>query len=304
MLGNIQDSDIKLLRIFYVIAQCGGFSAAQAQLNLSQSAISTQMAQLEVRLGCRLCERGRGNFALTPEGEAVLRSSEKLFAALEDFRTDVAESQGRLTGELRLGLIDNTVTHENPVIRNAIAEFSAVAPGVSINIYVGDAVELEQQILDGRLHIAIGLFHHALESLEYLPLMDEQHMLYCANNHRFFHASDAELSDKDMRNAEYVSWGYIDTLYRWEPQLVFNEAAASPYTEGVAYLILSGRYIGYLPSHYAEFWVKQGHMRALKPETMQRSSPFSLIKRKSTRLSSVSSLFVAKLGLELQEDKS
>ena len=47
MLGLVQDADIRLLRVFHTIAECGGFSRAQAKLNLSQSAISTHMTQLQ-----------------------------------------------------------------------------------------------------------------------------------------------------------------------------------------------------------------------------------------------------------------
>ena len=192
MLGSLSDSDIKLLRIFYVIAQCGGFSAAQAQLNLSQSAISARMAQLEARLGCRLCERGRGIFKLTTEGSAVILASNKLFAALEDFRAEIAEAQGSVTGELRLGIIDNSVTHEDDRVRKAIAGFAVAAPNARISIFVGGAVELEQQVLDNRLHLAIGLFHHRLEGLEYTPLFSEEHMLYCAPAHPLFEMPDGK----------------------------------------------------------------------------------------------------------------
>ena len=300
MLGQIHDSDIKLLRIFQVIAECGGFSAAEAQLNVSQSAISTQMAQLEVRLGCRLCERGRGNFELTEDGIAVLEASEKLFAALEDFRNDVAEARGRLTGELRLGLIDNTVTHEDSRIRDAIAAFSEAAPDARINIYVGGAVELEQQVLDGRLHIAVGLFHHQLESIDYIPLFDEEHLLYCARKHPFFTRDDDAITEEEFGKAGYVTWGYVEGLDGWEAPFSFNEVAASPYIEGVTYLILSGKYLGYLPTHYADLWQQRGELRALLPTRLRRSFGFCLVKRKSGRLSNLSRLFLDKLGVNAE----
>ena len=82
VLGSIQDADIRLLRIFHTIAVCGGFSRAQAKLNLSQSSISTHMSELETRMGTRLCERGHGTFELTDDGRAVLMAAEKLFAAV------------------------------------------------------------------------------------------------------------------------------------------------------------------------------------------------------------------------------
>ncbi len=311
LLGSVQDADIKLLRMFYVIAKCGGFSAAQAQLNMSQSAISTQMATLEARLDCRLCERGRGVFKLTNHGKAVLRASEKLFGALEDFRADVAESQGRLTGELRLGLIDNSVTHSNSLIRDTISRFVAVATEARISIYVGGAVELEQQILDDRLHLAIGLFHHRIESIDYMQLMEEEHVLYCANSHPFFGMDDSELDANALRSTRYVSWGYGEGLHEWQPPFTFNDVASSPYIEGVAYLILSGGYVGYLPTHYAQNWVRDGLMRPILEEKTHRSTPMSLIKRKSARASRLMRAFLEELdavaskqGLSLPRSES
>lgn len=298
MLGSLQDHDIKLLRMFYVIAQCRGFSAAQAQLNLSQSAISTRMAQLEARLGCRLCERGRGAFKLTNHGKAVLRASEKLFGALEDFREEVAESQGQLTGELRLGLIDNSVTHDNSIIQDAIAGFARLAPEARVRIYVGDAIELEQQVLDERLHLGIGLFHHRLELLDYTPLFNEENVLYCSRSHEFFELDDRDISAEKLKEARYASWGHGENLPDWQPPFSLSEVASSPYIEGVAHLILSGCYIGYLPTHYADIWVRRRLMRPLFPGKSLRSAEFSLIRRKSARISRLMNGFLQQLGID------
>ncbi|WP_238039513.1 LysR family transcriptional regulator, partial [Psychrobacter sp. Ps6] len=65
----ITDVDLKLLQIFKVIVDCGGFSAAQFKLNMHQSTISTKMSQLETRLGLNLCHRGRRGFQLTHDGD-------------------------------------------------------------------------------------------------------------------------------------------------------------------------------------------------------------------------------------------
>ncbi len=302
MLAALQDTDIKLLRMFYVIAQCGGFSAAQAQLNLSQSAISTRMAQLETRLSCRLCERGRGSFRLTGDGKAVIRASEKLFAALEDFRADVAESQGTPSGELRLGIIDNSVTHDDDSIRRAIAHFAATTPGGTLRIVVGGAVELEQQVLDNRLHLAIGLFHHSLESLVYRPLYSEEHILYCARTHPLFDTPDDEITAEQLSDARYATWGYGEGLPGWEPPYEFKEVASSPHVEGVAYLILSGAFIGYLPSHYAKLWVAEESIRPIRPSETWRSVDFSLVRKRSMRTTPLMKIFLDGLGVPDDED--
>lgn len=47
MLRNVTDLDLRLLRIFACVVKCGGFTAAQAELNMSQSNISMHIASLE-----------------------------------------------------------------------------------------------------------------------------------------------------------------------------------------------------------------------------------------------------------------
>jgi DNA-binding transcriptional LysR family regulator len=58
--------DLRLLRIFVTIVEAGGFAAAQGELNLALSTISSHVAALEARLGMTLCRRGRSGFHLTP----------------------------------------------------------------------------------------------------------------------------------------------------------------------------------------------------------------------------------------------
>src|SRR5713226_1536269 len=71
MLANLSEGDIRLLKVFAKVVEAGGFSAAQIELNVSQSTISTHMTALEHRLGVRLCQRGRSGFKLTEKGQLI-----------------------------------------------------------------------------------------------------------------------------------------------------------------------------------------------------------------------------------------
>ena len=88
MLSNLSESDIRLLRVFSAVVDAGGFSAAQIDLNVSQSTISTHMTALEQRLNVRLCERGRSGFRLTERGQLIYQAAQRLFAAIDEFRSD------------------------------------------------------------------------------------------------------------------------------------------------------------------------------------------------------------------------
>ena len=62
VLPNRVEADVRALRFFCSVSDCGGFAPAQAVLGLAQSTISDRMAALEGVLGVPLCERGRRGF--------------------------------------------------------------------------------------------------------------------------------------------------------------------------------------------------------------------------------------------------
>ena len=137
----------------------GGFGvpAAESVLGIGRSAISQQMSDLEQRLGLRLCQRGRAGFALTEEGREVYQSSMQLLAALETFRTEVNGLHQHLRGELNIGLTDNLVTLPHMRITHALSRLKERGPDVQINIRMTPPSEVEQGVLDGRLHVFLRL---------------------------------------------------------------------------------------------------------------------------------------------------
>src|SRR5690606_19014218 len=194
-LAQVSDFDLRLLRVFCRVAECGGFSAAESVLGIGRSAISQQMSGLEQRLGLRLCQRGRAGFALTDEGREVYQSSLQLFGALESFRNSVNGLHRELRGELNIGLTDNLVTVPHMRITHALARLKERGPDVRINIRMVPPSEVEQGVLDGRLHIGVVPQAGALPGLDYQPLYGERSQLYCAVGHPLFDIDEAQLDD-------------------------------------------------------------------------------------------------------------
>jgi len=61
--------------------------------------------------------------------------------------------------------------------------------------------------------------------------------------------------------------------------------------ESIATLILSGKFLGFLPDHYADGFVRNGQMRAVKPALFRYSCGFFSIVRASPQPSRVSRAF-------------
>lgn len=281
LLGNITDSDLRLLRVFRAVVACGGFAAAELELNINRSTISRHIKDLELRLGVTLCRRGRGGFALTDEGEQVFASAQKMMAAMEDFQHEVDDLHQRLTGTLTMAIFDKTASNPQCHISRAFAQFDEIAPEVRPEIYVEPINSIERGVMEGRFHLGVIPNHRPSSSLDYYRLFDEQMYLYCASGHPLFDQKQQELQPDRVRQCKYVGIGYHSPNMQTARRLGQERHATAHDQEAVAHLVLSGKYLGYLPEHYAETFVNQGVIRAVLPAEFQYVCEFSAIVRRS-----------------------
>lgn len=281
LLGNVTDNDLRLLRVFRAVVACGGFAAAELELNINRSTISRHIKDLEIRLGVTLCRRGRAGFALTNEGEQVYASGLKMMGALEDFQHEVDELHQRLTGSLTIAIFDKTATNPECRINQAFARFDEQAPGVQPEIHVEPINAIERGVMESRFHLGIIPNHRPSSSLDYYKLFEEQMYLYCSTGHALFNTAERTLSPSQVRACKYVGIGYHSPNMEVTRALGQQRHATAYDQEAVAHLVLSGKYVGYLPEHYAEAFVNKGVMRPLLPEVFQYVCDFSAIVRHS-----------------------
>ena len=288
------DVDLRLMRTFMTVVRCGGFTAAQAALNVSQSNISMQIKDLELRLGVKLCHRGRRGFWLTEEGKEIFAASEQLSSALGEFRSRTDAVRGGLTGRITVSVIDNAIFNEDFKLHQTIWSYRDKAKDLEIEIDVLTPNAVEQSILDGSRDLGIGFFSARRQALDYHPLYSSEMNLYCGALHPMFvrvdHASEDEVVGADHAARGYVSHAQLPSFER---RLRVKASSAS--IEGLATLILSGVYTAYLPVHYARHWVDNGRMRAIRPDLFAYSSIYEAITLKGGPTTRAKSEFLARL---------
>lgn len=294
-LGQVTDFDLKLLRIFKTVVECGSFSAAESLLGITRSAISMHMSDLEKRLGMRLCQRGRAGFSLTDEGREILRISDTMMAAIEAFRQQVNQMHRHLRGEFNIGIINNLVTQPMMRITNALDMLREKGPDVRINLSMCTAADIERGLMDGRLHVGALPLTSPISGLDYRHLYDEKSNLYCSAKHPQFHSG--EVSDNaQLRRLDAVVPSYRMTAESIGMHQLLSCSATASDREGVAFLILTGRFVGFLPDHYAAHWVEKGMMRAIAPDRLSFSTKIALATRKGSRPNSILELFLNSLS--------
>ncbi len=272
MLSQLRDLDLQLLRLFVTVVESGGFSAAQGELGIGQSTISTQMAKLETRLGFRLCERGKAGFRLTPKGEQVLAATRKLFAAIETFKGEAQGMADKLLGELRIGLSEALSDEVIERIGKAVGRFRQRNQAVQIELLSAMPAELERRLLQDQLQLAIGYFSGSQTALNYQPLFDERQRLYCGRLHPLFERATPSVDDLQDCDRVLHPYRFIAADEPWQGG---SSSARCEQVEGSLTFILSGAHLGYLPEHIAQPWVDRDQLRAL-PGTWDFTVQFRL----------------------------
>ncbi len=283
VLGQLSDMDLRLLKVFKSVADCGGMAAAELELNIGTSTVSRHVKDLETRLGLVLCRRGRAGFALTAEGQRVYDETLRLLAAVDAFRGGIDDIHHRMGGQLEVALFDKTATNPKARISEAIARFAERAPEVSLAVHVGSINAIEQGVLDGTFQIGIIPAHRSSKSLVYADLFDERMLLYCGSGHPLFAADNARLTWAKLREHAFAGLGYHSPNMELSHRAKLERRATGFDQEAIATLILSGRYLGFLPDHYAQAFEARGLMRAVQPARFHYECGFVSLLRRSPK---------------------
>jgi DNA-binding transcriptional LysR family regulator len=291
VLGQLSDMDLRLLMVFKSVVECGGMAAAELELNIGTSTVSRHIKDLETRLGLVLCRRGRAGFALTAEGERVYEETLRLLASVDAFRGSIDDIHHRMGGRLEIAVFDKTASNPQARIGEAIARFTELAPEVSLSMHVGSINGIERGIIDGTFHVGIIPAHRSSRSLAYAELFCETMQLYCGATHPLFDAPHGALTWAKLRAYAFAGLGYHSPNMELSHRERLPRRATGFDQEAIATLVLSGRYLGFLPDHYAEGFEQRGQLRAVSPRRFRYACRFVSLLRRSPQPSRAAQLF-------------
>jgi DNA-binding transcriptional LysR family regulator len=291
---KLASADLKSLAVFLAVAEHRGFAGAQKALHLSQSAISFHIRALEERLGFVVCRRGRQGFELTDRGLLAYERAKRLLAGVDDFESEMGELRRTVIGNLRIGIVDNTISDTNLSLPRVIREFLRKNRQAKLDITVDSPERLVTRIANGELHICIMPQTSPLENLQFRPIYVEEHRVYCGRNHPLFNAPESALTLEVLEAQSFVVRPYAN-LQELKSFPNARVGAHASNMEAQAMMILSGHFIGNLPCHYAQQWVNCGELRLLVPDQVMISSPFCVVSRSGIRPSLIVRSFIQEM---------
>lgn len=133
---------------FIKTVECGSFTKAAEILNYSQSGISRMINDLEEEWKISLLERSRAGVRLTSDGLRLLPYAQSVCDEYQKLQMQVDDLNGIQSGIIRIGTFSSVATHWLP---NIIKKFQKDYPNIDYEILLGDYVEIEDWITEGRV---------------------------------------------------------------------------------------------------------------------------------------------------------
>ena len=174
---------IKQMRYFDALARLLHFGKAAAAVNVSQPALSAQIADMEAKLGYRLFERRRGRISMTSQALAIQPRIGRILAEVKDLEDMAAIKRGVLEGRFRLGIIPTVAPYLLPEI---LPELRQTYCGLELELKEAVTEALMVELEGGRIDAAILALPLHAPRIETRPLFDDPFFLAASTNDKSF----------------------------------------------------------------------------------------------------------------------
>jgi DNA-binding transcriptional LysR family regulator len=163
--------ETRRLQYFVEICNAGSMTRAAARLELSQAALSQQVAILEAEFKTRLLDRSRTGVKATPAGEMLLREAQIILRQVEQARGAVAAQSSQISGAVSVGFTAGAgAWFAVPLILQVRRHY----PQIRLHILEGMTGELTERIISGQLDLATLLRNEERAGVLSTPMFREE----------------------------------------------------------------------------------------------------------------------------------
>ena len=240
--------DVRQLEMFRAVVEEGSFTRAALRLHVSQSAVSRQLQLLEAELGGPLLHRSVKGVTLTPEGELLLSTANRIHRDLREAVWQISETKKMKRGQLRIAGGGTVCQY---VLPQLLKRFRAVHRDVDLLVKTGSTTAVLQLIRNHQLDLALLTLPLVGSDLEVRPALREELVVITAPRHPLTQQNSIDarsLSEHPLVLFEPGSTTrmLVDQFFH-EQQLPMNVAMETESVEIIKAMVASGLGIALVP---------------------------------------------------------
>ena len=185
---------LRQLRYFIAVARTGQISRAAREVNVSQSAITAAIKQLEEILGCPLFRRHAYGVRLTHDGTIFLQHADRILASVDEAMRAPQNAQSKLEGNLRLAM---TYTVAGYFLPSYLERFARAFPKIVLQPVEAPRSEVEAGLIAKVYDVAVLLTSNIADQdgLGFETLFRSPRRLWLSTSHPLLDRGEIYLTD-------------------------------------------------------------------------------------------------------------
>ncbi|WP_034455348.1 LysR family transcriptional regulator [Buttiauxella noackiae] len=206
---NTGNFDLQSLRLFLLAAESGSLTKAASQSNITLSAASKRIAELEKNFECRLFIRQPRGLELTPAGQGVVRHARKVLDNVNQMASEISDYSTGVLGHIRVAANVSAVIQFLP---QDLAGFHRRHPRLRILLEEALSENIVEQVDSGRVDIGIFADNVAASGIRTFTYRQDRLVLLVPSGHPL--ASLTSISFTETLGYDYVGLNQGSSLLR------------------------------------------------------------------------------------------
>ncbi len=208
--------NIDVFKIFCDLIETKNFSKAAQLNNISQSAVSQQIKNLETDFKVKMIERGKGSLALTYEGKIFYNYSKQILKIYKEIEESLENYSNSIAGEIKIASIYSIGLYDFPCY---IKAYFKRCPKVKISLKYNKSALIYSDLIANNIDIGVVAFPKEYLGVDVIPFKNDKLILICNPNNEL--AVLKEINDISVLNnlsmcsfeKDMPTRKYIDSLF-------------------------------------------------------------------------------------------
>lgn len=281
------------LYYFYRVAIHRSVSKAAKELLIAQSALSTQLKQLEESLETPLFNRTKGGMDLTDSGKLVYEHASQMFETYDEMRRAMALAETEVRGPLKISCVNSIGIYVLPQI---LTEFYRTYPDVQIQLELRSSHRVVELLQENQVDLALIAWNRQYPLLESTVLMQNEMKLMAHPKQPLARKKELRLSD--LAGQPFIGYEagtptrtMIDSHFKsLGVELDYVIEAANIAT--IKKLVVAGMGLAFLPAIAVEVEIKSKVLKALDLEEARMDRPVTIYWKEKRVLSRPAQAFL------------
>ncbi|MDO4896600.1 MAG: LysR family transcriptional regulator [Moraxella sp.] len=251
--------ELRHLQMLSVLSRLGSLATTADELNLTASAISHQLKELESYYDITLVNRRTRPVSFTPAGRLVLQLADNILPQVARTKSDIKRLAHGQAGRLRLASeCHSCFDWLMPILNRYRKEYS----DVELDFASGFEPEPHQMLTDGDIDLLITASDLPIDGISYQPLFTYESRLVMSPAHRL--ASQNVINPADLADETLIAYpveqSRLDVIAKFlEPNGVApKHIRTTELTAMLIQLVASERGVSALPDWVASEYEKKG----------------------------------------------